>query len=90
MNGVYIREVLDLDDLTRRVLDYLKQYGEYLDEEDRKVAQIILSKPYEFVRDVVSKVRDSFFTLKEFPKRANPSLQRSSNLPTTRKSTFKR
>ena len=72
MNGVYIREILDLDDLTRRVLDYLKQYGEYLDDEDQKVAEIILSKPYGFVKEVVSKVRDSFFTLKEFPKRAKP------------------
>ncbi len=72
MNGVYIREVLDLDDLTNRVLDYLKTYGEHLDEEDKPVAEIILSKPREFVKEVVSRVRDSFFTLKEFPKRAKP------------------
>jgi len=72
MNGVYIREVLDLDDLTDRVLEYLRNYSEHLDAEDRKVAEKILDFPREFVREVVSKVRDSFFTLKEFPKRAKP------------------
>jgi glutamyl-tRNA synthetase len=72
MNGVYIREVLELDDLTNRVINYLKQYRDYLDEEDKPVADIILQKPYEFVKEVISKVRDSFFTLKEFPKRAKP------------------
>jgi len=72
MNGVYIREVLDLDDLTDRVINYLKTYKDYLEEEDKPVAEIILSKPREFVKEVVSKVRDSFFTLKEFPRRAKP------------------
>jgi glutamyl-tRNA synthetase/nondiscriminating glutamyl-tRNA synthetase len=72
MNGIYIREVLDLDDLTDRVIDYLKTYKDFLDEEDKPVAEIILSKPREFVKEVISKTRDSFFTLKEFPKRAKP------------------
>ncbi len=72
MNGVYIREVLDLDDLTKRVINYLKQYKEHLDKEDQPVAELILQKPYEYIKEVVSKVRDSFFTLKEFPKRAKP------------------
>jgi glutamyl-tRNA synthetase/nondiscriminating glutamyl-tRNA synthetase len=72
MNGVYIREVLDLEDLTDRVINYLKTYKDYLEEEDKPVAEIILSKPREFVKEVVSKVRDSFFTLKEFPRRAKP------------------
>ena len=72
MNGVYIREVLDLEDLTQRVIDYLKQYGENLSPEDQKVAKEILNKPFEYVKEVVSKVRDSFFTLKEFPARAKP------------------
>jgi len=72
MNGVYIREVLDLDDLTQRVINYLKQYGEKLSPEDQKVAKEILNKPFGYVKEVVSKVRDSFFTLKEFPQRAKP------------------
>ncbi len=72
MNGVYIREVLDLEDLTQRIIDYLTDYRDHLDEEDRKVAQKILEFPKEYVREVVSKTRDSFFTLKEFPKRAKP------------------
>jgi len=72
MNGVYIREVLDLDDLTQRVINYLKQYGENLTPEEQRVAKEILSRPFEYVKEVVSKVRDSFFTLKEFPTRAKP------------------
>jgi len=72
MNGVYIREVLDLDDLTQRVINYLKQYGENLTPEEQRVAKEILSRPFGYVKEVVSKVRDSFFTLKEFPTRAKP------------------
>jgi len=72
MNGVYIREVLDLDDLTDRVINYLKTYKGTFDEELQKLADIILSYPREYVKTVVSKVRDSFFTLKEFPARAKP------------------
>ena len=72
MNGVYIREVLDLDDLTDRVINYLKTYKGDFDEELQKLADIILSYPREYIKTVVSKVRDSFFTLKEFPTRAKP------------------
>ncbi len=72
MNGVYIREVLDIEDLTDRVINYLKTYKGEFDEELQKLVDTILSYPREYIKTVVSKVRDSFFTLKEFPTRAKP------------------
>ena len=72
MNGVYIREVLDIEDLTDRVINYLKTYKDEFDEGLQKLVDTILSYPREYIKTVVSKVRDSFFTLKEFPTRAKP------------------
>jgi len=56
MNGVYIREILDLDDLTKRATAFFEGFGYKAD--------------YEFYKKVMSAIRDSIETLMEIKERA--------------------
>jgi glutamyl-tRNA synthetase/nondiscriminating glutamyl-tRNA synthetase len=56
MNGVYIREILDLDDLTKRAIAFFEGFGYKAD--------------YEFYKKVMSAIRDSIETLMEIKERA--------------------
>jgi len=56
MNGVYIREILDLDDLTKRAIPFFEGFGYKAD--------------YEFYKKVMSAIRDSIETLMEIKERA--------------------
>ena len=56
MNGVYIREILDLDDLTKRAIPFFEGFGYKAD--------------YEFYKKVISAIRDSIETLMEIKERA--------------------
>jgi glutamyl-tRNA synthetase/nondiscriminating glutamyl-tRNA synthetase len=56
MNGVYIREILDLDDLTKRAISFFEGFGYKAD--------------YEFYKKVMSAIRDSIETLMEIKERA--------------------
>ena len=69
MNGVYIREVLSLEELYHTLINYLKEYAEEFPEEERKIVRKILESEEEYLKKVIEKTRDSFFTLKEFPSR---------------------
>jgi len=56
MNSVYIREILDLDDLTKRAIPFFEGFGYKAD--------------YEFYKKVLSAIRDSIETLMEIKERA--------------------
>ena len=56
MNGVYIREILDLDDLTKRATAFFEGFGYKAD--------------YEFYKKVMFAIRDSIETLMEIKERA--------------------
>jgi nondiscriminating glutamyl-tRNA synthetase len=56
MNGVYIREILDLDDLTKRAIPFFEGFGYKAD--------------YEFYKKVLSAIRDSIETLMDIKERA--------------------
>lgn len=56
MNGVYIREILDLDDLTKKATVFFEGFGYKAD--------------YEFYKKVMSAIRDSIETLMEIKERA--------------------
>jgi glutamyl-tRNA synthetase/nondiscriminating glutamyl-tRNA synthetase len=56
MNGVYIREILDLDDLTKRAIPFFEGFGYKAD--------------YEFYKKVLSVIRDSIETLMDIKERA--------------------
>ena len=68
MNGVYIREVVDLDYLLERAIPFLEGAG--YDVSDR-----------EYVRRVLEKTRDSYDTLREMVERLEPFFKDDVDIP---------
>jgi len=58
LNGVYIREILDLDDLTKRATVFFEKFG--------------YSADFEYYKKVLSVIRDSLETLNDIKDRAFP------------------
>jgi len=58
LNGVYIREILDLDDLTNRAIPFFKKFGYEAD--------------FEYYRKVMEAIRDSLEVLNDIKERAYP------------------
>lgn len=56
MNGVYIREILDLDELTKRAVEFFEGFGYKAD--------------FEYYRKVMEAIRDSIETLMDIKERA--------------------
>jgi len=58
LNGVYIREILDLDDLTNRAIPFFEKFGYKAD--------------FEYYKKVLNVIRDSLETLNDIKERAFP------------------
>ncbi|NPA53396.1 MAG: glutamate--tRNA ligase [Aquificae bacterium] len=58
LNGVYIREILDLEDLTRRAIPFFEKFGYKAD--------------FEYYKKVMEAIRDSLETLMDIGERARP------------------
>ncbi len=58
MNGVYIREIIDIEELTRRAVPFFKGFGYIAD--------------FEYYKKVMEAIRDSIETLMEIKDRAKP------------------
>jgi len=58
MNGVYIREILDIDDLTKRAIPFFEGFGYKAD--------------FEYYKKVMEAIRDSIETLMDIEERAKP------------------
>ena len=58
LNGVYIREILDLDDLTNRAIPFFEKFGYEAD--------------FEYYKKVLNVIRDSLETLNDVQERAFP------------------
>ncbi|RMD47519.1 MAG: glutamate--tRNA ligase, partial [Aquificota bacterium] len=58
LNGVYIREILDLDDLTKRAIEFFENFGYKAD--------------FEYYKKVMEVIRDSLETLMDIEERAKP------------------
>ncbi|NPA52914.1 MAG: glutamate--tRNA ligase [Aquificae bacterium] len=58
LNGVYIREIISLDELTRRAEPFFKKFGYIAD--------------FEYYKKVLNAIRDSIETLSEIKDRARP------------------
>jgi len=58
LNGVYIREILDLDDLTSRAVPFFESFGYRAD--------------YDYYKKVMAAIRDSIETLMDIGERAKP------------------
>ena len=68
MNGVYIREVVDLDTLYTYALPFLKSAGYRIEDE-------------EFVKKVLARTRDSYDTLREMTERLKPFFSEEVEIP---------
>ncbi len=58
MNGVYIREILDIDDLTNRAIPFFEGFGYKAD--------------FDYYKKVIEAIRDSIETLMDIEERAKP------------------